>query len=178
MLADSVTQMFVRGGAHYSARLTVNPGSAFTLLLINDDVPERWESTFPSPFIASLTEKVGHTKAFSAFVRMLQLALTGAADALDFDIVPRGDDDDDKVYFVVAQKGELDSALFPLPLSRRPFSIDELKVIVREYRKDNLELRRQIDEIHRRGSGVRTPERIAPPAAQWRQMTPRPRRGK
>jgi hypothetical protein len=166
MIADSVTQLFVRGGTHYSVRLTVNPSPAFTLMLINDDDPERWESTFPSPFIASLTAKVGHTKSFSAFVRMFQLALTGAADALDFDVVPRGDSDDHKVYFVIAQKGEFDTTLFPLPLSRRPFSIDELKMIVREYRKDNLELRRHIDEIHRRGNGARVPERIAQPAAQ------------
>jgi hypothetical protein len=65
----------------------VNPSPAFTLLLINDD-HESWDSTFPSRFIASLTTKVGHTKRFSAFVRILQLALTGAADALDFDVVP------------------------------------------------------------------------------------------
>jgi hypothetical protein len=86
-MGDCLDRLFVRRGAHYSLRLTIRPASAFSILLINDDDPERWESTFSASEIRELTTRAGLTKAYNTFAQMIQFAIAEQSPELSFDVV-------------------------------------------------------------------------------------------
>jgi hypothetical protein len=188
-MGDFIDQVFVRAGVHYSLRLTLRPAAAFSLLLINDDIPERWEATFSSAYVGDLTTKAGFVKTYSLFTQMLQLAITNASDELSFDVIapadvgidPTSEDPDERRYLVLTQTTQFDSVSYPLPLIRRPFSPGELKLIIRQYRQDNLALRAELEHFRssRASSTIlydraRTPNPTRPPPF----LTPNPKRTK
>jgi hypothetical protein len=169
-------QLFVRAGSHYSLRLTLRPASAFSLLLINDDIPERWEGTFSSNHVRELTTKAGFAKNYQTFTQMIQLAITNASDELSFDVIspvdvgvdPSPDDPNERRYFVLIQTTQFDSISYPIPLIRRPFNAEELKFIIRQYRQENLALRAELQQFHS--------SQFSPASARERARTPNPAR--
>jgi hypothetical protein len=170
-MGDFLDRLFVRGSTHYSLRLTIRPASAFSILLINDDIPERWEATFSASEIRALTTRAGLTKAYATFAQMIQLAIAEQSAELSFDIIspldvgvdPAPDDPDDRRYLVIVQTTQFDSISYPLPLARRPFSTDELRLIIRQYREDNRALREELERVSAGSRAPPTPGRARTP---------------
>ena len=158
VLPDDLEVTFFRRGVHYSMRISIRDTSTFNILLINDEIPERWESDFTAAFIQEITSKVGSTKRFAVFVKMIQMAVTGATEEVTFDVmtpneIVRGKNvrtTDDKMYFIVNHVTQFDNVHYPLPLKINPFSVEELKIIIRKYRKENVRLRNELAESHNR----------------------------
>jgi hypothetical protein len=175
-------RLFVRERAHYSLRLTIRPASAFSMLLINDDVPERWETTFSAAEIRELTTRAGLTKPYATFTQMIRLAIAEQSRELSFDVIspldvgvdPAPGDPDDRRYLVIVQTTQFDSISYALPLARRPFTTQELKLIVRQYREDNRALREELERLSRDSTILPTPMRARTriPARSTRLLTP------
>ena len=155
VLPDDLEVTFFRRSVHYSMKLSIKDTSTFNIVLINDDIPERWESDFTSAFVQEITTRVGNTKRFAIFVKMIQMAVTGATDEVSFDVLTpeealRGQQSmvrstDDKMYFVLNHVTQFENVHFPLPLKINPFTVEELKIIIRKYRKENLKLRNELE---------------------------------
>jgi hypothetical protein len=186
-MGDFSDHLFVRSDTHYSLRLTLRLASAFSLLLINDDIPERWEGTFSAGRIRELTTRAGLAKTYSVFVQMLQLALSSSSEELSFDVIaptdvgvdPAPEDEDERRYFVLVQTTQFDSISYPLPLVRRPFTYEELKIIIRQYRQETIALRAELENAQgRRGSPLvpRDRARTPNPARPSPMVTPGPKR--
>ena len=163
VLPDDLEATFYRRSVHYSLKLSVKDTSTFSLTLINDDIPERWESDFTAEFVQEITTKVGNTKRFPVFVKMIQVAVVGSTE-VTFDILTqeealrgqsaRSRKSEDKMYFVLNHVTQFENVHYPLPLKINPFTLEELKMIIRKYRKENIKLRNEMsgsqnrDRIH------------------------------
>lgn len=158
VLPDDLEVTFSRRGIHYSMRISIRDTTTISILLINDEIPERWESDFTAAFIQEITTKVGNTKRFPIFVKMIQMAVTGATEEVTFDVmtseeIVRGKNiktKDDKMYFIINHVTQFDNVHYPLPLKKNPFTAEELKIIIRKYRKENMRLRNELSDTHSR----------------------------
>jgi hypothetical protein len=152
MLDENLDVTFDRHGTHYSMRISLMPASTFSVILVNDNLPDRWEGQFTSSFVNEMTAKVGRAKRFDIFVKMLHLAATGSSPELSFDILTAAeistdlDPDENKLYLVLTHMTQFDEIRYPLILLNQPFTTDELKLMIRQYRQDNLALRRELQQ--------------------------------
>lgn len=150
MLDENLDITFNRHDTHYSMRISLMPASTFSVLLVNDNLPDRWEGQFTSSFVQEMTAKVGRAKRFDIFLKMLHLAVTGSSPELSFDVLSAReisnelDPNENKIYLVLTHTIQFDEIRYPLVLLNQPFTVEELKLMIRQYRQENLALRREL----------------------------------
>lgn len=151
---DFETRVEIRK-SNYRIKMSVKNTSMFTILLIDEDIPDRWSADFSSSYIYDLTHKVGHIKKPGVFWNMLKSAIEKTSKEVSLDILTPNDigvlknesinhaiipSSDEKRYIVVTQETQFDKVHFPLLLNKTPFSIDELRFMIRRIKIENKKL--------------------------------------
>lgn len=159
---DNVQSSFIDKGIHYKIQLTIQQADTFSILLFDEDQPERWEGLFNGQSINKLTTQAGNTKKVQIFFKMLQNAILGNSKEVSFTIISQQDVIEMKNgsssqiqsqsqsnvsqnnlnirYFILEQHTEFDRVKYPLRLICKPYSIEELKGIIRNLRSENKRL--------------------------------------
>ena len=153
---DVVETSLVEKGIHYRIKLSIHQADCFSIMLIDEDQPERWEGIFPGQTISKLTASAGSMKKVSIFWKMLQNAVLKNSQEVSYRILTQQEINDltsnslssskvsqsrsemsDPRYFILVQINEYDHTQFPLKLVKKPYSTDELKAIIRNLRSEN-----------------------------------------
>ena len=159
---EAVQSSFIDKGIHYKIQLTIQQADTFSILLYDEDQPERWEGLFNGQSINKLTTSAGNTKKVQIFFKMLQNAILGNSKEVSFAILSQQDINEMKSgstsqmqsqsqsnisqmnsnlrYFILEQHTEFDRVKYPLRLICKPYSTDELKGIIRSLRSENKRL--------------------------------------
>lgn len=161
-MSETVEYSFVDKGIHYQIQLSVQQSDTFSILLIDEDQPDRWEGLYNGQIISKLTTSAGNTKKIQIFYKMLQNAILGNSNEVSFTILSQRDinemknvsqsqtnDTNNSIsqsiqnetrYFILEQHTEFDRVKYPLRLMNKPYSIEELKVMIRSLRSENKRL--------------------------------------
>ncbi|OHT10404.1 hypothetical protein TRFO_20374 [Tritrichomonas foetus] len=153
---EVIEAAFVEKGIHYKIRLTVQQTDSFSILLIDEDQPERWEGIFTGQIISKLTDSVGSKKKVTIFWKMLQNAVLKNSHEVSYTILTQDEINEltnksasqsssrtsnsnmnDARFFILEQINEFDHTKFPLRLYKKPYTFDELKAIIRNLKSEN-----------------------------------------
>ncbi|KAH0788783.1 hypothetical protein GPJ56_007465 [Histomonas meleagridis] len=168
---EQIEAAFSVRGTNYKVRITVRQADVFNVLLLDEDIPDRWSGDFTGSFIEEMTRATGSFKRVSVFWKMLQVAISGTSEEVSLNILSQQDilalqkksqlsssslkPTDDKKYLVITQSTQFDSVKYPLMLVRKPYTNDELCAIIRGLKSENRRLLTRItqppkqkDEIH------------------------------
>lgn len=158
---DAIQSSFIDKGIHYKIQLSIQQADTFSILLFDEDQPERWEGLFNGQSINNLTTRAGNTKKVQIFYKMLQNAILGNSNEVSFTILSQRDINEIKNgsnsqsqsqstmsqinlnearYFILEQHTEFDRVKYPLRLICKPYSTEELKSIIRSLRSENKRL--------------------------------------
>ena len=88
---EAVQSSFIDKGIHYKIQLTIQQADTFSILLYDEDQPERWEGLFNGQSINQLTTRAGNTKKVQIFFKMLQNAILGNSKEVSFAILSQQD---------------------------------------------------------------------------------------
>lgn len=161
---EAVESNFIDKGIHYHVQLCIQQSDTFSILLIDEDQPERWEGLFNGQAISRLTTSAGNTKKVQIFYKMLQNAILNNSNEVSFTILSPIDinemkngsqsqsqmndngsttiqlNHNESRYFILEQRTEFDRVKYPLRLFNRPYTTEELKTIIRTLKSENKRL--------------------------------------
>ena len=161
-MSETVESSFVNKGIHYKIQLCVQQSDTFSILLVDEDQPDRWEGLYNGHIINTLTTRAGNTKKIQIFYKMLQNAILNNSNEVSFTILSQRDIEEmtnvsqsqsnntgnsmnqlnqsESRYFILEQHTEFDQVKFPLRLMNKPYSTEELKAMIRSLRSENKRL--------------------------------------
>lgn len=158
---ESVESSFIDKGTHYKISLNVQQADTFSIILLDEDQTDRWEGIFNGQTITNLTTRVGYKKKVQIFFKMLQNAILRNSDQVSFNILTNDQIEElkgsssqsseqntsvvqsamrDSRYLILVQQTEYEIVRYPLRLLNKPFSVDELKGIIRLLKGENKRL--------------------------------------
>lgn len=150
---------FVDRGTHYKVNLSILEADQFQVTLVDEDVPERWNSSFTAKGIEEMTYKTGNRKTANIFWRLLQDAITGQSTNASINVYcyseinstfnlsekansTRPEGDISKIILILSYtENSLEIRKYPLILQHHPFSEYELKSMIRDLRAENENLK-------------------------------------
>jgi hypothetical protein len=128
-----------------------NSRDSFTLRIVNEDLTERWTSSYSAAFIDEITQKAGCAKRMNVFWRMLVNAAIGKSQTVALEILTELEiqhashstttvESNERIFLLLTQSSEYDSFRYPLPVKKVPFTNAEYAETIRLLYEDNKQM--------------------------------------
>jgi hypothetical protein len=145
--ASEIEAVVTSGDAKY--RITGHSNrDSFVLKVVNENLTDRWTSTYSAGFIDEITQKAGCAKRITVFWKMLADAATRESQSVTLEILTEAQiqqasrsrtsgESEDRLFVLLTQSSEYDCFRYPLPIKRVPFTRDECLETISLLYEDN-----------------------------------------
>lgn len=146
-------------GTNYRLQTSIKQACCFSVMLYDDDTPDRWSGDFTADYVQAITTKAGAQRSLQVFWKMMQCAIAGTSDEVSLTLLSEGEfrrmcaESQNKcslssamftsvehMYVCIEHNTTFSSAKYPLKLKRQPYTHEELCAMIRALKGENRRL--------------------------------------